>query len=273
MHCTLTMEELMTAPYNLVFDQLVQVRATATNSYGSALLASEPNQDGARIRTVPNQMLIPFEVLSTDTTIQVGWLDLEAPATGNAPVLSYNLYWDNGSGVADIELVDEMVTEFRVTGLVGGLNYRFKVRARNNYGYGDFSAEYSLEASDLPGRPEIPTVTLDGTNVLIQWQAPNNHFSAIEAYQIMLKTSSNSFVEDLTNCDGSIVTDECRIPMLEITPITGLITDQLIQVKVRAQNANGWGSFSEINIRGQKVNSLPHKIAAPTIDLTEVFNT
>lgn len=42
---------------------------------------------------------------------------------------------------------------------------------------------------------------------------------------------------------------------------------------MRAYNANGWGSYSEINNRGPRVNSLPLKIAAPTINLAEVSNT
>jgi hypothetical protein len=112
---------------------------------------------------------MPYELLSTDTTIKVGWSVAVAEATGNSAIIGYNLYWDNGTGVTDIELEDHLISEFRVTGLVGGLNYRFKVRALNIYGYGAFSDEHSLDASDLPGRPEIPTVTLEGTNVLVQW--------------------------------------------------------------------------------------------------------
>ena len=42
---------------------------------------------------------------------------------------------------------------------------------------------------------------------------------------------------------------------------------------MRAYNANGWGSFSEINVKGPLVNSLPLKIAAPIIDLAEVSNS
>jgi hypothetical protein len=66
--------------------------------------------------------------------------------------LSYNLYWDNASGTTVYELVDSLVTSFTVTGLTGGLNYSFKVRARNVYGYGQqFSTELLVQASDLPG--------------------------------------------------------------------------------------------------------------------------
>lgn len=52
--------------------------------------------------------------------------------------------------------------DWEVTGLVGGLQYKFKVRALNVYGYGEFSSEYVVEASDVPGRPQLPQVTLNG---------------------------------------------------------------------------------------------------------------
>ena len=170
-------------------------------------------------------MQAPFEVLSTDHSIQVGWQGIEGVQAGNSAILTYNLYWDRGTGETNFELVDALVSDFRVTGLVGGLNYRFKVRASNIYGYGAFSTEYSLEASDLPGRPEIPTVSLDGTKVLIEWQSPNNHFSQITQYQILFKSATGAFVENLTHCDGSILMASCRVPMLEIASFTGLTTD------------------------------------------------
>jgi hypothetical protein len=44
------MADFKAEPYNLAFDQLIEVRATATNAYGPALLPSESNEDGAKIR-------------------------------------------------------------------------------------------------------------------------------------------------------------------------------------------------------------------------------
>jgi len=130
------MSVLLAAPYNLNFDALVVVRATAKNSYGFALNPSVANSIGARIRVSPSQMAAPTIVLQTDTTIKVKWVELIGTQTGNSPILSYNLYWDNASGTTVYELLDALVTEFTVTGLTGGQNYSFKVRARNVYGYG-----------------------------------------------------------------------------------------------------------------------------------------
>jgi hypothetical protein len=44
-------------------------------------------------------------------------------------------------------------------------------------------------------------------------------------------------------------------------------------VKVRAQNANGWGVFSEVNTVGQAVNTLPQTMAQPTFSFAGVSNT
>jgi hypothetical protein len=45
--------------------------------------------------------------------------------------------------------------------------------------------------------------------------------------------------------------------MLTLNAQTGLATGQLIQVIVAAKNINGWGSYSQPNIIGQKVETLP----------------
>ena len=79
-----------------------------------------------------------------------------------------------------IELCDEIIEEFIVTGLVGGVNYKFKVRARNIYGYGAFSDEFILEASDLPGKPIEPTISLSTTFATVSWQAPSSHNAVID---------------------------------------------------------------------------------------------
>ena len=46
----------------------------------------------------------------------------------------------------------------------------FKVRAINIYGEGEFSDTISQLLSNVPGKPASVTVTLVGTDVLIEWQ-------------------------------------------------------------------------------------------------------
>ena len=61
----------MESPYFLEFDELIQVRATAFNSYGYADMPSEANLSGAHVRKVPVQMTAPTEVYSTDLEMKV----------------------------------------------------------------------------------------------------------------------------------------------------------------------------------------------------------
>ena len=68
-------------------------------------------------------------------------------------------------------LVEAGITSrsFTITGLLSGNTYEFKVRARNQVGYGDFSNTVSVLASQVPDQPLAPTTTRTGDNILIAW--------------------------------------------------------------------------------------------------------
>ena len=82
----------------------------------------------------------------------------------------------------------------------------------NIYTIGPLSPSLTAIASDVPGKPIIPVVTLSAanmaslvaTNVQITWQAPFNHFADIDAYQILLIKADGTYVEDLLRCNGAI---------------------------------------------------------------------
>ena len=82
------------------------------------------------------------------------------------------------------------------------------------------------------------TVALDGTDVRLSWNAPNDNFSTITAYKVELQKHDNTWVTDLTNCDasqGSVFSSKtCIIPMIEIAPLTSLTIDDPIKAKVSA---------------------------------------
>jgi hypothetical protein len=114
-----------------------------------------------------------------------------------------------------------------------------------------------------------------GTDVKILWEAPFNHYSNIDAYQIKLMTNNDTYTEYKLRCDGSINPSvlSCLIPMLEIGPLTQMPLNSLIKVIVRARNFKGWSALSEPNIVGSLVKSLPSKMSPITIKLEEVFDT
>lgn len=100
--CTIPMSTLTSAPFSLTLGALVQVRASAINVYGQST-PSAVNTVGATISTVPVQMTAPTRGSATsESQLQVNWATLTGTDTGNSAILSYSLYWDNGSGTPSI---------------------------------------------------------------------------------------------------------------------------------------------------------------------------
>jgi hypothetical protein len=261
--CTVPMSVLRASPFSLAFDALVEVRASARNSYGWGT-ASDATTVGARIRREPDTMAAPVAVGVAEARIDLQWSALSAPENGNSEVLAYSLYWDNGSGTTGIALLDALVTSASVPGLTGGTTYRFKVRARNLYGPGAFSPELVVLASDLPDKTTIPTVAIGSTEtaVTISWTEPGDHAATITAYEILLLHADGvTFTSETTYCDGSdsaiVAALSCAIPMTTVATITGRAVDTLIRVKIRAYNANGWGDYSELNTAGATIETAP----------------
>jgi hypothetical protein len=171
--------------------------------------------------------MAPISVVSKkQTEITLQWSALTGIATGNSAILSYNLYWDNATGTTNEQVIDSLVTTHKVTGLIGGKNYKFKIRAKNVYGPGTFSAEVTVLSSDIPDQIGIATVTILGTNVVVDWNAPAANDSPISKYKILFKKSDGTFVEDTVNCNGTNGTikseTKCSVVMSQVMSLTGL---------------------------------------------------
>jgi hypothetical protein len=199
------------ATFGYIFDDVVFVRVKATNSYGYGELSEPCDDTGARIRVVPTKMAAPTEDLaSTDTQIILHWIPLTGVDAGNSDVIAYSLFWDAGDAAkaeADVPLFDANVDQFTVTGVTGGVTYRFRVRARNIYGDGPFSDETIVVPDDAPGKADIATVQLAAaptTSVQISWPLPNEHSATITKYDVYFQKSNGDFVLELTACDGSL---------------------------------------------------------------------
>jgi hypothetical protein len=54
--------------------------------------------------------------------------------------------------------------------------------------------------------------------------------------------------------------------MDSIVSKTGLAVDSIVRVKVRAQNKNGWGGYSELNTGTATIETLPTQMAAPVFE-------
>jgi hypothetical protein len=59
-------------------------------------------------------------VSKTESQIVLSWSTLTEVQTGNSPIVSYTLYFDNATGTPNIQLANSLVSTYTVNGLVGG---------------------------------------------------------------------------------------------------------------------------------------------------------
>ena len=92
--CSVPIALFLEEPFNLAYNDLVQVRAQATNTNDWGDL-SETNIDGARIQTKPETVEAVVRGDDTHTqNIEVHWTALTGHQTGGSALDSYNLQWD-----------------------------------------------------------------------------------------------------------------------------------------------------------------------------------
>ena len=139
------------------------------------------------------------------------------------------------------------------------------------WGWGPFSPVTTIRASSTPAQMDPPATSYDLTTggVKISWTAPLNNGNAITGYKIEILSSSSTWNEDLSNCNGlipSVISSKsCIIPMstLIVSPHS-LSFDALVQVRVSAANIIGYGTVSNTNIAGARIRSIPITMNAPT---------
>ena len=137
---------------------------------------------------------------STSTSVvQVTWTTLSSPQNGDSTITSYNIYWDQGTSTWT-SLAGESSpytgTTYTISlGITSGSTYQFKVRAKNKWGFGDFSTTTSVVASSVPSQMSAPTTAIDGATggVEISWTAPASNGQTITSYLIEIQDSSSGW--------------------------------------------------------------------------------
>ena len=197
-------------PFRLEAGNLVEVKVAAHNLNGWGEF-SDVNTVGAIIETVPGEMDPPSRDAETNTfQIVVDWT---APSNdGYSDIVSFNLQWDTGTdGELWTNLIgfntDSLAQTFTVAqGVAFGDQYLFKVRAKNYWGWSDFSENLVIKSATYPDPMLSVTTEVDLAtgNVKIIWTAPYDNEQTITAYEILINDETEAvWTEDLTNCDGS----------------------------------------------------------------------
>ena len=75
---------------------------------------------------------------------------------------------------------------FLVPNLAAGTSYTFKVRARNEFGFGDFSQEVLILCAFAPEPPATVTTTNSNSDIVIAWSEPVLNGLLITQYTVLI---------------------------------------------------------------------------------------
>lgn len=149
--------------------------------------------------------------------------------------------------------------------------YKFKIRAKNRWGFGPFSAVTTIVASGPPFKVLTVSTTVESAtgDFSITWTAPVINGASITNYLVEIRDNSNIWKTSVATCDGSLLsiigTRKCTIPMQTLTGSDfNLPYGTLVQVRVTPTNNKGTGPTSDLLTSGATIRTAPLKPATPT---------
>jgi len=142
-----------------------------------------------------------------------------------------------------------------VTGLKKGSWYRFRVRARNPMGAGEYTTMHPVMVADVPGAPKNVTVFDETVNsVKIAWDPPDDDGgSPIMGYVIQARSPNTTNSYGSPTSSDWVTKIELTDPDINLTKVTDLKERASYEFRIMARNDRGNGPFA----CSPKV-SLPH---------------
>jgi chitodextrinase len=206
--------------------------------------------------TPPGQPAPPTFTNIAETGFRILW---SAPTPGSSPVDGVGLQYKPSSASdeawADVKPAPGTGRRgFNLTNRSGqhvtaGTSYDVRVRAQNAQGWGEWSEAGTVTTAGTaqvqPAQPAAPAFTeVQETRFRILWQAPAPGASPITGYGIQYKLSSAS---DEAWADVKPEPRGVRASGFNLTNRRGqsIAPGTSYDVRVRAQNAQGWGEWSE----------------------------
>jgi hypothetical protein len=251
---------LRAAPFDFDWGTEVTVKLIAYNLYGDS--ADSQLGQGAIIITYPDAPLNVREDVDfrSQTSIFLRWD--QGISNGGTPIIDYDIYFDQ-SVLNYVKVTTTSYNFYLMEGLTMGYTYRFKLTARNSYGYSqDQSIEATILCATVPDPPlNVATVTQNPSDIYVHWTGAVNGGLSILEYKIFFMKRDYTYEEEKINCDGSepdIVTgNSCTVPFhtLKAYPFE-LVPGEYVNVKIIAVNDYGESIFSEIGTGGQ-IQALP----------------
>ena len=198
------------------------VKVVATNATGSGPESAVSNS--ATPRAKPNTPAAPTSTAG-DGQITVSWV---APGDGGSPILSYT--------VTEVDLPEITCTVIApalscvLPELTNGVEYSFKVLAKNAIGDSDYSAASNPVAPiGVPDAPSIAEVRYASGSMTVSWSEPIlDGGSPITGYVVTANPGGKTCITDQLECT-----------------VTGLTNGTEYTLTVQARNKIGLGAASE----------------------------
>ena len=254
--CTVPISVLRAAPYSLDWGNSVTATVIATNLVGNSIESAEGN--GAIIYTYPDPptSAVNDPLVTSASTLKVMWT---APSfIGGTAIIDYRVLYTLTGSSAFTVLAENIATEYySTTALQAGSEYKFKIEARNQFGYSQTASnEVTILQAQVPDAPvslaNDVAVTASGVVGLTFADGATDGSSSIIDYTVFYDqgAATATWIE-LTS---GLLTNSYTA--------TGLTTDVVYTFKVYARNIVGLSvASSDVVIRAAAIPAQP---AAPT---------
>ena len=146
------------SPFNLTEKDSVNATVIAINQVGNSTVSSVGS--GAIIIGVPGAPINLVENQDETTGTQAAFTWSAPSDDGGSPILDYSVeQFYTASGSFSLVASGLTSTSYSLGGLSENTSYKFRIKARNEVGFGDYSSEFSMD-TDLVN---IGTITGNGT--------------------------------------------------------------------------------------------------------------
>jgi len=143
----------------------------------------------------------------SSNSLTVFWEGIATDAqTGASPIMSYGLEYKTGAGAWTTlqgDPTDSLNLSYIINGLVAGQSYSFRVRAKNEFGWGPYSNESSFIPRAVPSKMDPVVTVIDNIYVKISWTQPNENGAVITRYLIEIANFNYVAFAESPNCDGN----------------------------------------------------------------------
>ena len=211
-------------------------RVTAVSAAGNSTSSSASTS--VTSASSPSSVAVAPVVSATPGSVSITW---QTPANGGSALTAAELQYSTDGGTTWTSYVGsvDLTGSITLTGLTGGQQYVFRVRAANFFGTGGWSptsAAVTALAATAPGVISSPTSTPGaGTGEInLSWTAPAANGSAITNYIIEYST------------DGGVTWTTYTRPASTTTSatLTGLVPGGNYTFRVKAVNGVGTATAS-----------------------------